>query len=54
MFSLAYNLPKTTSSFYPLKLRWKKYMQTKWIRKPVDTSTRVSTSKKVSGDNVDI
>ena len=34
MFSLAYNLPKATSNFCPLKLRWKKHMQTRWIFRP--------------------
>ena len=53
MFSLAYNLPKATSNFCPLKLRRKTYVQLKWVRNTVNISARVSASKKVRGDNVD-
>ena len=34
MFSLAYNLPKTTSKFGSSKFRRKKYLQAKWIFRP--------------------
>ena len=43
MFSLAYNLPTTTSN--SSKFRRKRYVQTKWIK---------ITSKKVSRNTVDI
>ena len=64
MFSLAYNLPKTTSILS--KFRQKKYVQTKKVdfstikikskkvsRDIVNISTREITSKKVCGNNVD-
>ena len=34
MFSLAYNLPKTTSKFGSSKFRRKKYLEAKWIFRP--------------------
>ena len=68
MFSLANNLPKTTSNFCPSKFLQEKYVQTKWIFRPsklhqiklsrntVDISTReitLNTLKSVNGNNVD-